>query len=520
MVRTLLVVAVYSPLLMVNAAELFLLFVVQTWCAALSVRGLQACGVGSSSSPGDVTRRGYSIGAVLFATGLVAGGVAVWQITPAVNIEGWVSLVSCGWMLVGCVAGSWWLLHSKMRWYSRATVAMIATIIGATVPAMFDWLLVSFGTDTISWPPEFSAAVLWGYSVSRPIVSWYAVSFIVVIYLTACLLLFYVPSRVWGISRIAGVCLAVVAMLFPAGFMLRLLTRADIPELAQADNAYDSILDLSGAISNATVRDAAFTTNLERLRELLLKPSSVPLAYSMDDVATDDITAIRSTARAIVSQGESQFASREFDSASQSHMLTIEYGLKVRRGGLLLNMLVGVAATGSGIDPLYKCCQNCSRSSRSRVVDELLGLLESRESAQAFVQRDQLWSIHQGWHPHTQYLLNWVTGVSQSVVPISEEAMNLELARLRLLAAEFAIANYLEDHGTLPTELAALVPRYLPTVLEDPFSNKGEGLEYHVEGTRYRLYSLGSNRIDEGGTPPDHEADFQAGDILFQREAD
>ena len=61
----------------------------------------------------------------------------------------------------------------------------------------------------------------------------------------------------------------------------------------------------------------------------------------------------------------------------------------------------------------------------------------------------------------------------------------------------FALAAYRADHGAYPAELAALVPKYLPTVTEDPFS--GGPLRYRRDGPGYVLYSVGMNGKDDGG---------------------
>jgi hypothetical protein len=68
------------------------------------------------------------------------------------------------------------------------------------------------------------------------------------------------------------------------------------------------------------------------------------------------------------------------------------------------------------------------------------------------------------------------------------------------LAAEevmCALELYRRAHGAYPADLATLAPSYLPALPEDPFS--GDPLVYRVETEGYTLYSVGPNKVDDGG---------------------
>ena len=66
-------------------------------------------------------------------------------------------------------------------------------------------------------------------------------------------------------------------------------------------------------------------------------------------------------------------------------------------------------------------------------------------------------------------------------------------------AADAAVAceRYRRKHGKLPEQLDELVPEFLPEVPIDPYS--GQPFQYVVRDDEYLVYSVGSNRIDEGG---------------------
>lgn len=62
----------------------------------------------------------------------------------------------------------------------------------------------------------------------------------------------------------------------------------------------------------------------------------------------------------------------------------------------------------------------------------------------------------------------------------------------------FALAAYHADHGSYPTKLADLVPKYVTELPKDIFNNDNE-LHYTRETDGYLLYSFGSNGKDDGG---------------------
>jgi hypothetical protein len=72
----------------------------------------------------------------------------------------------------------------------------------------------------------------------------------------------------------------------------------------------------------------------------------------------------------------------------------------------------------------------------------------------------------------------------------------------RLVMADLAVRTFAAEKGRFPNSLEELVPKYLATVPEDPFS--GQPLRYRVEGTTYVLYSVGQDRQDDGGKLGNH----------------
>ena len=83
-------------------------------------------------------------------------------------------------------------------------------------------------------------------------------------------------------------------------------------------------------------------------------------------------------------------------------------------------------------------------------------------------------------------------------------------ATAQVTAAGIAAQRFRLKHGKLPARLEDLVPGFLPAVPMDPFD--GRPLRWVVKGDELVVYSIGRNRIDEGGTRP---AEGAEGDVVF-----
>lgn len=71
----------------------------------------------------------------------------------------------------------------------------------------------------------------------------------------------------------------------------------------------------------------------------------------------------------------------------------------------------------------------------------------------------------------------------------------------RNLHVAIALAAYRKAHGRYPAQLADLALKFLPTVPDDPFTEKP--LIYKPDANGYLLYSVGLNAKDDGGTGDD-----------------
>jgi hypothetical protein len=68
-----------------------------------------------------------------------------------------------------------------------------------------------------------------------------------------------------------------------------------------------------------------------------------------------------------------------------------------------------------------------------------------------------------------------------------------------LLTIELALRCYRCDEGKASADLHQLVPKYLHRIAEDPFTSRR--LVYKQTETNWMLYSVGPDRVDDGGKP-------------------
>lgn len=91
--------------------------------------------------------------------------------------------------------------------------------------------------------------------------------------------------------------------------------------------------------------------------------------------------------------------------------------------------------------------------------------------------------------------------VTAGVVPVSDELglyyATRAVALRRIMVVRLAVRAYTLKEGKTPRNLATLVPRYLPTVPEDPYA--ATSLSYRVPNGEPLVYSQGPDGDDDGG---------------------
>ncbi|MEX0939543.1 MAG: hypothetical protein WDZ59_16890 [Pirellulales bacterium] len=101
-----------------------------------------------------------------------------------------------------------------------------------------------------------------------------------------------------------------------------------------------------------------------------------------------------------------------------------------------------------------------------------------------------------------------------SAVQSMTQAAAIITAKVRAADAAIAVVLYYQKHGQLPERLDELVPEFLPEVPADPFHDAP--LNYRVENGEVVIYSVGLDRVDDGGRDVSTDDASRSGDFGFR----
>jgi hypothetical protein len=97
----------------------------------------------------------------------------------------------------------------------------------------------------------------------------------------------------------------------------------------------------------------------------------------------------------------------------------------------------------------------------------------------------------------SEFVGQQIAALMLPAVDKANDSAHIAEMRFELTKLSFSLAAYRADHGSFPTRLNELVPKYADKIPEDAFS--GGDLHYKPGGDGYELYSVGRNGIDDGG---------------------
>ena len=278
-------------------------------------------------------------------------------------------------------------------------------------------------------------------------------------------------------------------------------------------NGYDELLQagqaVTGDFGDAPDMDhgrlrALVTTNAEALRLLragLSRHCAVPTEAQIANFASisSDLIGLKSLANVVSAEGRlAEMENRPAD-AARSYVDAIRLGSEMSHGGLMMNRLVGIACEGIGSIHLVKLLPKLNCQQVRPLIADLEKIDETTVPWREVLQNENHFARAQlGNYPNPIKLLSdlWQARDTRRA---SAERHDLTAAHLRLLIVELALRAYRCDQGNGPDSLTQLVPKYLQSLPTDPFS--GKPLVYRQTGTNWLLYSLGPDRVDDGGKP-------------------
>ena len=268
-----------------------------------------------------------------------------------------------------------------------------------------------------------------------------------------------------------------------------------------------------------------------------------------------DWAKLRQLARDKVIESNARWMAGDADGALQSGLDDVQMGHDIRRGGGLLGSLVGIAISAIGRsvthDTIDKLTANQAKGAARRL-EKLLQtrwnydqvLTEEKFSTQASLletfrepkwrspsflgedsglgDRVRLYTVSKQ-HIVDEVGAAYDIAIANARLPFAQKGAPLptpsdpisallapsergrlndarDLAGDRVLMLRLMLRAYRLENGVYPPNLNALVPKYLGAVPADPFG-AGEPMRYKLSGKDYVLWSIGPDRIDNGGTP-------------------
>jgi hypothetical protein len=290
-------------------------------------------------------------------------------------------------------------------------------------------------------------------------------------------------------------------------------------------NGYDDFLTagamVTGDVGNFSTLDRdrlreLVTTNAEPLRLLRLgitRHCAVPIDWTATNLVAmvGNLAELKALALLLAAEGRlAEMESRPAD-AAKSYVDAVHYGNEISRGGFLINRLVGVACEAIGCRPLTKLVPGLTCEQARPLVAELENIDRARVTWDEILRSERSYAHSQisKTGPLSLFIAWWQLRVAKNS---AQARHTMAVAHVRLLAVELALRCFQSENSSLPLHLDELVPNYLSKVPQDPFT--GQTLIYRLQGTNWLLYSVGTDRADDGGRPAGRGV-ASKGDLFF-----
>ena len=416
----------------------------------------------------QTTRRGlqWSLRGQLLSCALLSGVVAAAVQIPSEIWTSWVPLVLVGLLFgISALVGAW---AAYTKWNIWLRLAAICLVPPSAITASWLGLL-----RTCQQGPKSAALRRGTVWLARMALA------------TSSLLIFVPPAAVFCLLLHRTPIPASSELPDPNGFT-DLLRATKTLKKAYVDMviahprkiASDNLPLETVPEEELRIMASASTEGLAIARAALNRDCEVPLDYANYD-ARIKLLGLGTVRYAL--KLERELAEREGRTAdaAQSCLDTIRLGY-CARGGTTTDALIGSEFQGRAIERL----RDISRGLTSRQCRDLAGkiyLLERTAEPPEIFEARELAAVDHSWR--------WQDRVSFRFVNDNRAFRNLyRLGRalVRLQISCLALQAYHEDHGAWPESLAGLTPKYLPGVLEDPFT--AQTMPYHRTSQGYRLY--------------------------------
>jgi hypothetical protein len=477
----------------------------------------------------------FRIATMLLAMALLGIAAAIAARMPEIYRQGWQSMLAVGVgaglaVLLGSYAATrrgWWKLPATIA------ACLLAVVLGVVL-ANVDWFdqMLHGGT----WPPN-PDVISFGLTDDGPAADWLLVLPAVVLVTAALVWLVAIAAAAGARPRRRGLAgaaaVAVVALVVtPAAFVLwQMLTPESVPAVVLPQpNAFDEFVAAGQSIEHALVNSANFdqataprpqivqavtetAAAVDRARRAFEFDCLVPVDYTSDSTLLAGVQSARSLARGFSVAARLAELDGDFDAALASLLDAVSLGIESRRGGLIVDGMVGCAITNIGTHGINDFVDQLSPKQCRQTIERLRQLEGACEPYDGFERRDRIWTQHQGWASRLQQTIDdigevEVNTIGESFFPQGYDGpFRSESIKFRMLCARLALRAYEVEHGVLPANWDEVESAGLPALGVDPWDATGARLRYRRTEQGFVLYSVGQNGVDDGGAAPSEYAD-------------
>lgn len=272
-----------------------------------------------------------------------------------------------------------------------------------------------------------------------------------------------------------------IGLLLALGFLVLrsppVTTRAQLPK----PNGYDDFLragqllgNLPQNLDDLTLEQlkAMVARNAAALREVRVgfqRQCRVPLGYSTTYSATHmaDLSICKQIVRAFVMEGKLAETESRSQDAAASYLDAIRFGHECSRGGVIIDMLVGVACQSIGSQKLQALVGQLKAADCRHAIQQMEDMDFKAESGQEVANQERAWSKRTfGWRG--QVLLLVQRGNLQRNAQQALAKLPAQQRVARSLMIDLAERAYELEHGESPKSIGDLVPAYLKASPRDP----------------------------------------------------
>ena len=314
-------------------------------------------------------------------------------------------------------------------------------------------------------------------------------------------------------SRAALVAASLLILLPTVALYWRLANPRPMPDTVVLNpNGYDDLIRAGKLLSAVTAPDFDNVTQSQlkayvaqcggvygAVHDALARRCQAPLRWDDKDghELMAAIDALRNVARALYGQGKLAASEGRRADAIAAYLDNIRLGQASQRGGLYIDLMVGIVCEGMGDSGIADLRKSLSAGECKALLPTLRELFNKPLPLAECAAREAAWTDRTwGWQGRLMALISEMTGPLDSVRKVGYLCDRMLVER-RLLICDLAIRAYSLEHGRNPAKLGDLVPGYLPEVPKDPFG--GGPFVYRLTPTGYELHSSG---IDEATGKP------------------